>query len=496
MYKSCNNRPRSSRTTRTAGTIRLTDLMRIQNEIIPQVREEKNRLDYDKYKLQESNMHCSKFSQKGVHTIKDLKYYDSKIEQKFIDEELRKRKIDEIEENFHAMQKKKINDKAKKLKFEDNDDIKEFKTAMHLADCLNEREYQKDIQADKQRINDIIEVKNYAQEIMNMKEYDEKELQRKHLEDMKKEENKNMIRDQVAQMKIKKIKEHQEKRVEGFLMKRQLREDNEKHLEELEKLRQKKEKEKKDFINNIEEMKEKKRLQKVKEREEERRINEFNVQKDIFEKVKKDKAKELFDRNQKARQNMIDKQIENLNKIRAKQNQILEKQIKEDANKKEKEEKLKQEKRNKLYKEMEEDRRNQRQAKENALKQKKKEEFEFMDDWHKRMQKLENDEKNERQNIRKKNVELKQYQKMQIEDKANIENYYKDKDKDICDATKQMLQNEKDDYMRYVMAWVEKYKQEGKDIRPLIIQINKWRRRNHMNEINVISKNAYEDLPA
>ena len=56
-----------------------------------------------------------------------------------------------------------------------------------------------------------------------------------------------------------------------------------------------------------------------------------------------------------------------------------------------------------------------------------------------------------------------------------------------------MLKKEKDEYMEYVLGWVDIYKQQGKDITPLMIEINKYRRRNNLNtEYEIKSKSKYE----
>ena len=69
----------------------------------------------------------------------------------------------------------------------------------------------------------------------------------------------------------------------------------------------------------------------------------------------------------------------------------------------------------------------------------------------------------------------------------------KEKEKDINENTAKMLKKEKDEYMEYVLGWVEIYKQQGKDITPLMIEINKYRRRNHLNkEYEIRSKSKYE----
>ena len=71
----------------------------------------------------------------------------------------------------------------------------------------------------------------------------------------------------------------------------------------------------------------------------------------------------------------------------------------------------------------------------------------------------------------------------------------KEKDKMISDDTEKMLKKEKDEYMEYVLGWVDIYKKQGKDITPLMIEINKYRRRNNLNtEFEVKSKSKYNQV--
>ena len=50
--------------------------------------------------------------------------------------------------------------------------------------------------------------------------------------------------------------------------------------------------------------------------------------------------------------------------------------------------------------------------------------------------------------------------------------------------------------MEYVLGWVEIYKQQGKDVTPLMIEINKYRRRNYLNkDFEIRSKSKYENIP-
>ena len=175
-----------------------------------------------------------------------------------------------------------------------------------------------------------------------------------------------------------------------------------------------------------------------------------------------------------------DAQIKNLAEIKQNQERILEKQVKEAEEKKEKEEEIKKQRYDKLFKEMQENRELKRkQNQEKKLKQ-KKEDLAFMDSWKDRMKQLERDEKEEQMQIKKRNKELAEFQKSQYAEKKKkaVDEFRKITDR--AHVTEKMIKDEEDDYMEYVMRWVEQYKREGKDIKPLIIEINKWRKRHGM----------------
>ena len=89
------------------------------------------------------------------------------------------------------------------------------------------------------------------------------------------------------------------------------------------------------------------------------------------------------------------------------------------------------------------------------------------------------------------NKEIQNYQVNQMKDKKNKEIIRKEKEKNINEETAKMLKKEKDEYMEYVLGWVEIYRQQGKDITPLMIEINKYRRRNHLNKDFEIKSKVY-----
>ena len=96
-------RPKSAKT----GFINLTDLMRIQREIIPSINEEKNRQLYDQKLKETSQAHILNFKGEGLRVDKNsLGYYNDRIKNLYINEEMRKRKIDEIEKEFALNEKK------------------------------------------------------------------------------------------------------------------------------------------------------------------------------------------------------------------------------------------------------------------------------------------------------------------------------------------------------------------------------------------------------
>ena len=255
-------RPQSAKT----AVINLTDLMRIQREIIPSINEEKNRRLYDQKLKENSNAHILKFKGDGLRVDKNsLGYYYDKIKTKYIDEEMRKRQIDEIEKQFAQNEKKTVNDRAKKLLFQNQDDIKEFRSKMLLSDCMNERKYQQEIKNLQKATNDFIEEKFHAQDLENMAKYDKKEKEKYDLMQKKKQEQMNIIKDQMEEAKIKKIQEFQEREIEGFMARQDYLDGLKEEELKAEKEKERKNKLKEDFIKENEEAKKRKRNRKIKE---------------------------------------------------------------------------------------------------------------------------------------------------------------------------------------------------------------------------------------
>ena len=486
-------RPKSAKT----GYINLTDLMRIQKEIIPSINEEKNRKLYDQKLRENSQAHILKFKGEGLRVDKSsLGYFNDKIKNQYINEELRKRKIDEIEKEFALNEKRAINDRAKKMIFQNLDDIKNFRAQMLLSDCMNERKYQQEIKKLQKATNDMLEAKYQEQNLENLAKYDLKEKNRQEILRKKKEEQIKIINEQISEAKIKRLRDFQEKEIEGFMARQDYLDGVKEDKMKAEQERNRKNKLREEFIQGNEDAKLRKKQRMLKEIEDEKKREEFRLEKDRLEEVKKKKAEEILKRQQNERQKMIDRQYEYLLGLKKKEEKILEKQKKEEDERVALEEKIKKEKFNKMKKEMEDDRKEQMAQKIKIKNQQKIDDNNFLDSWKVRMKQLERDEKEEKNNKFQRNKEIQNFQLNQIKEKKNKEIIKREKEKNICEDTTKMLKKEKDEYMEYVLGWVEIYKQQGKDITPLMIEINKYRRRNHLNkEYEIKSKSKYEMIP-
>ena len=283
-------RPKSAKT----GYINLTDLIRIQREIIPSINEEKNRKLYDQKLRENSQAHILKFKGEGLRVDKSsLGYYNDKVKNQYINEELRKRKIDEIEKEFALNEKRAINDRAKKMIFQNLDDIKNFRAQMLLSDCMNERKYQQEIKKLQKATNDMVEAKYQEQNLENLAKYDLKEKNKQEILKKKKEEQMKIINEQISEAKIKRLKDFQEKEIEGFMARQDYLDGVKEDKIKAEQEKNRKIKLREEFIQGNEEAKLRKRQRMLKEIEDEKKREEFRLEKDRLEEIKKKKRKKF-----------------------------------------------------------------------------------------------------------------------------------------------------------------------------------------------------------
>ena len=455
----------------------LTDFMRIQNEIIPSNAEYENRKALD-IRLKTLSATKAKNWPDSLEMKKknQLEY----TKRKFLEDEKRRRKIDEEEHKYNEIQNNLVVNRAKNMLFEQQDAVKSFNSKLMYCDMLKERDYQKEIQNKKKEIENIIDKKYYDMELQKMEDYDKKELEKKLLNDQKRNERMKIISEQFQDAKIKRLQDYQEKLVEGQLMKIQAQknlEEDKRKKEELERLKLEQRKNYLEANKLLEKMKEEK---KQKELEEDKKIEEFAFKKrqmdDLRKKVEADKMNEK----QAQRQKLIDKQIEYLNSInKKKEDELIEKNLKEKEEKKAREEKEKKDRFEKMQNEIKIQRDELIKKKEEEKNRIKKEDEQYIDDWKKKMKMIEMEERNELLAKKQRDKNLAKYQKLQLEEKKRLaKEHFMQLTQDSY-KTKLGLEMETDEFLQYAEFWIKEYKKQGKNINPLLLELKKHKSNNH-----------------
>ena len=457
--------------------ITLSDFMRIQNEINPINAEYENRKAYEE-KLKKLSLAKSKNWADSLEMKKKNEFELAK--KRFLEDEARRRKIDEEERKYLDTQNDLIVQRARHLLFEEQDPVKSFNSKLLYCDTLKERDYQKEILNRKKQINDIIEKQFFENEKKKIDDYDKRIETKKKLEDEKRKERMKIMREQLQESKIKLIQDYQERLVEGQLMKLNMQKalDEEKRNNEL-KEKQKKEIQKEYFAAN-ERLRQAKELQKQKEIEEEKKIEEFAIKKqqrdDLRKKVEGQKLKQKIDNHQK----MIDVQFNELMRIQKEKNDALNKSIEDNIKAKdqkgEEDEKKNLEKRNKILNEIRQQMENSKREKEEKKLREKQDDLNYLDDFKKKLAILEETERNEMMDKRRRERDLYEYRRLQTEEKKRLA--IKDFEQMNEDSYKKLkrLETEDDDFIKYAEYWICEYKKQGKNITPLLLELKKYKK--------------------
>ena len=457
--------------------ITLSDFMRIQNEINPINAEYENRKAYEE-KLKKLSLAKSKNWADSLEMKKKNEFELAK--KRFLEDEERRRRIDEEEKKYLDTQNDIILQRAKHLLFEEQDPVKSFNSKLLYCDILKERDYQHEITNRKKQINDIIEKQLFENEKKKIDDYDKKMELKRQMEADKRKERMKIMRDQLQESKIKIIQDYQEKLVEGQLMKLNMQKalEEEKRNFEL-KEKQKKETQKEYFEAN-ERLKKAKEEQRQKEIEEEKKIVEFSIKKqqrdDLRKKVEGQKLKQKIDNHQK----LIDAQFNELMRIQKEKSDALNKSIEESIKnrelKGEENEKKILERRLRMLGEIRQQMENSIREKEEKRLRERQEDLNYIDDFKKKLAFLEESEKNEMMEKKRRERDLADYRRLQTEEKKrialkNFEELNEDSFKKL-----RRLELEDDDFIKYAEFWICEYKKQGKNITPLLLELKKYKR--------------------
>lgn len=331
MFQDRIAKPRTARVKNDPNTavIGLSDLLRIQNTIVPddyQKRQDENRKAYDEKLKEISKVRMRKWPD-SIEMSKKNKLDERK--QLFYKKEEERRKIDEEERKFQELEKKMVVDRANKMYFEGQDAVKSFNSKLMVADAMKEREYQVEIKRKKEEVEKDWENMHLQQMYQNMIEFDKKEEEKVLEEQAKKHHRMGIVNQQLKDAKIKRIKEYQDRVIEGEVIKKRAREEvEEQKQKEIEKLK-KIERMNKEFVEDNIKLEKIREQNRVKEALELKKIEEFAIKKEEMDNLRKRKEEEKFQEKQRQRQQIIDKQIEYLKNLKSNQDAILAKHIKE-----------------------------------------------------------------------------------------------------------------------------------------------------------------------
>ena len=454
--------------------IALSDFIRIQNSICPINTEIEERRAYEE-RLRILSKNKSKNWNDSLEQKKKMEYELAK--RRFLKDEERRRKIDEQEHKYFEARENMLIQKAKEQLFNEQDAVKSFNSKLLLCDMLKERDFQKEIIDRKKEINNIIEKQFFDMNKKNMEVLEKKENEKKKIEEEKRIKRMNMINEQVRDTKLKIIQDYEEKLIEGEIMKMNMKKALQEEIKEKE-LREKKIKDQLQFYmeENMKLAKEKEKI-KMKELEEEKKIEEFAKKKDELNNLRKKNEEEKMKQKLEQRQKLIDRQFEYLQNLQKKENEMIEKNIQSSNDRKMEEDRIKKEKLDKMKNDINEHREKAMLKREEEKKKNKEEDIQYINDYKMRMEKLKEEENKEKEMKRLREKELKEYQKLQYEEKKRqvMDEFVKLNQ----DAYKnlQRLDNENDDFIKYAEYHIQEYQKQGKNIRPLLIELKKYKQK-------------------
>ena len=453
--------------------ITLSDFMRIQNEINPLNSEYENRkAQNNKLKLLSQTK-----SKNWPDSIEMRKKNQFELQKKrFLEDEERRRLIDLEEKKYADAKNNIIIQRAQKMLFDEQDPVKTFNMKLMYCDMLKERDYQNEIKNRKKEMNNIIEKQFLEMDKKKMEDYDKKEAEKAKIEEEKKKVRMKIIHDQLKQSKMKIIQDYQEKMVEGELMKFSMKRALEAEKREKELIEEKKKEQRKQYIEANKRLLQYKEEQRKKEIEEDKKIQEFAFKKqqlaDLRKKIEEEKEREK----QKQRDKLEAAQLAYYNSLKKNENEILEKNIKEANNRKEEEERKAKERRDKLLNDIKEQIELDKERKEAEKLKNKEEDMRYIDDYKRKLNMLEEAEKEEFLEKKKRNKVLAEYQKLQYEEKKRkaldvFRQFNEDSYKNL-----RRLEIEDDDFIKYAEHWINEYKQQGKNIAPLLLELKRYKK--------------------
>lgn len=408
----------------------------------------------------------------AIREKKELERY-----KKFEAEELERRRLDAEEEALNQEKRRQAIEYANKILHDENDQVKAFHSKMFLADVLQERELQVEINKRKQDFHKEVDQRWVDVEKQQLKEYDAALLKKIEDEERKKRDTQKILKDQLVTNKEKIVRKLQDEYIEGRLMKKKAVKDLEaEKREEIE--RRKKaigaQNETKKMNEHYQELK---RLEQERIREEEQRIAEYALKKEEVMNLRKTREEQRFKEKLETRQKMIDARIEELSKIKSNEDQRLQSQVDEAEQKAREVFEKKQRRQQEMMNQIEKSRQQQIGRKRQEKDQEKVEDKEFAEFWRERMNELTEMERRDFDEKRERAKALQLFHKKQMDYKARKVEQEALIEEEIARQAATIQEDEQNQFNSYAEKCLKEWASNGKNITPLILELKNYKKR-------------------
>jgi len=388
--------------------------------------------------------------------------------------EASRRRMDEDEALFQAKQRQDAIQRARELLRDDTERVKTLKSSILVSDAMKEREYQIEIkraQEDRRRKADEYWHQKTMEQIAAANKVEERKAeearQRAQQAKLVQTEQLEAMREQYIAMKM------EEKR-EGELISRQVvLHSEEARRKELEKKEAERLRQLKTLTDNRELMKTKKESDAAAAAAEEARLQRFADLKEKKMKMRAERVAAIAEEKHMLRQRMIDKQVAYLASMQQNEDQRVADQVKEADDKRDAMLAAKEAARAKAEAEAQEFNSAARRAKELQAKKDKEDGLIEADRLKKLFDQQLEDDRQKELGRRNKALELRKFHQRQCNEKVARKKRMQDAQDRETEQQLRLVTADDAEFKEYALNLIKAAKEEGKDPRPLICQLQK-----------------------
>ena len=296
---------------------------------------------------------------------------------------------------------------------EQQDMVKALKGKMLMCDVAYEQKAQQTMNERKKAVVRDIDAHWVEVERTKMTEYDAKMRAKLEQEYKLKQQNAKDISEQLENFKLGYIKQLKEEMLEGELIKRQTDEDLEREKQREIQRQQKVAQMRADLAEANQQLMKMKEAERRQEVEEEKKIEAFAQKREHLESLKKEREEQRFATKQQTRQNLIDKQIEDLRQLKDNQEEVLNRQVAEAEDRANRLFEQQEQRKAEMKAAIERSRQLQIQRKNAQKSAQQHEDREFAEFWRVRNEELQLAEEQEKEEERQRLQELQKFQQSQ-----------------------------------------------------------------------------------